>query len=278
MLEPVRDLSIATGQRDIEQRGLSRDCLSHPVVLGEDNNGADRSRLPALLFREQPGHNTCLLAQCREEILHVDNLGLDFDDEHGLRCALSGDDVHRPAITEVVERPLELDLPALIAQNASGQADEPSVTLIEKALHVPALVRAKLGFETEVEASRNAFDQLKLDAAPSPKLDLADDMSLHSGARRYLSLGEVALQPDGADLTAKTKGLHGADPDGAISSRTYPGLITHFAASGRKGQGGQAEGAGGTRAWRAGKGPGRDPDGGGEKGKTGDTRPLASPV
>jgi hypothetical protein len=105
---------------------------------GQHEDAADGSRAPTAFFWQQGCGETSFPIQGRQEVLEVNDAGLDLDDEHRRRLAVPTDDICRASLAEVAEGPFDDDLPAGVPQSGDNPLDEGGVTGVEQAVKLRA--------------------------------------------------------------------------------------------------------------------------------------------
>ena len=105
---------------------MVRQPASVGPAIPHDQRGRQVIRRPPKLTRNHIGQ-PLLPAQGPKHLAHVDNLGLDLDDQEGAAGVMPGKDVDESAFASVVERDLRPGLPPELAQCPNDGLDERGV-------------------------------------------------------------------------------------------------------------------------------------------------------
>ncbi len=168
---------------------MRRERAAIRAVVGEDDPGRDRDRIPAPLSSDDSGQSPFPI-DGPHQLVDVDELRLQLDDEQDPARRMPGEDVDDPALAIDREGHLGFCDPALERrEHASHRFVHRSVAGVEHPAEVAALP-ANDSVEPGVERIRHPSDLTQRDGGQVAALDPPDDPT-----RDPRASGEIVLTP-----------------------------------------------------------------------------------
>jgi hypothetical protein len=176
-------------------------------MLNDDNQPAERYSTPTSIAREEAWHHTTLPIQGCEQLLHVEEPGLDLDDEQGARRGMPSDDVDRTAISVMIEGQLRHGLPAPRSQVPEYLLHDGGVTVVEKARYLSS---EEAWHELDRHANRltDETDDPQVQPSRAPCLHQRYRRLIDAGCRLQIHLAPAAPYSRGSNQTPNSAIIH----------------------------------------------------------------------
>jgi hypothetical protein len=197
LAQPASDAPAVRWQLVANRGGVSRDCPPVRPAVGDDHPNADAGRIPA----SRGGDLRCeaaLAIERAEELVQINQLGLELDDEERSGLRMPGKDIDRSSLAPDRERDLGLDDSArpsgeeprqdLVHRGVPGIDQAPEVAALPSHGHVDPGV--KCHGHPPYLCDRHAGDPAALDPHHDP--------ARHAGPDREVVLPPVSPRPDRA--------------------------------------------------------------------------------
>lgn len=111
---------------------MSLDGRSSGSRILDHQNATDQCRPPFALGRKQAWNEPYLAAEGGEDFLDIQNACLRLEDQKRTASSVPAEQVHRPPLPKMVERPFDRNGPPLASQDAHNGLNECGVIAIKQ--------------------------------------------------------------------------------------------------------------------------------------------------
>ena len=189
-------------------------------VVGQDDPSPDSVRIPATIASKQRGQTTLAIDRTHQ-LVHVDEFGLEFDDEQDPPTGMPGEDVYDAALSVDRERHFWFGDPSIQRLEPSGHRFmHGGVTDTDQPAKISSLP-ADDGIEAGVERRRDPTDLPQRDGRRGAALDPPDDASRYACSGGHVILTQALPNTDRPECDAGLMIIHPP----SVVRRTHPRRI-----------------------------------------------------
>lgn len=179
----------------------------------------DRAGEPATVCGDLRCEPAALIGLAHE-LVHVNDLGLHFDDQQGPRRGMPGEQIDYPALPVDRERDLRGDLPvAKLPEHGGHGLMHGRVAGIQEPIEVSG-VPPRNEVDSHIERFKHAPKTLQGDASELPSLDPGNRRAGHSRSASQIVLSPALAHAKRSDDVANHRVRHGL----SLQTCAHPGL------------------------------------------------------
>ena len=164
--------------------------------LGDDDPRRHGQRVPAPIRHDLQGQSTPLVHPT-DELVDIDDVGLELDDHERPMARMPSEDVDDPAFSVDRERHLGIEGPGgkLLGEPSCHRLVQACMTAANQAIEVCAAGSSSQG-DLDIEDTSDRQDRRELHAVDMAPLDPGDDGGIAAGSPRHVELAPPPTNPD----------------------------------------------------------------------------------
>jgi hypothetical protein len=191
-----------------EQRSQPLDSAAARRAISHHQRGDHSGWCGIPATSDDVGRNPTLHVQGAEHGLDIGDLGLDLDDQHGMRRWMPREQVHTAAVSVVVEARLGSDVPAPSRQPIPPRRLQPRMTLVGQPIDL-GTAPAGTKLEPHLQHGQAGAECPERQALNPATFEVRPRGPMHPRRRCAVHLTPPTPSPQGADEAAELEVAHG---------------------------------------------------------------------